>query len=699
MSGTTSGLWCGLLGPLLIRRAGTLLDLGPRTRRVLALRLLLEDGRAVSTDRLCEDLWPGRPTSLTAPSLHTHISRLRTVLERGRTRLGKAGLLVRESHGYALRVPPEARDTVHFEQSLARAERCLADGRAGEARAQAEYALSLWRGAALEDARDHLFAAQQVTRLETARTVAEELHVRTLLHDGDIQQAVSGAEALTARHPLREAAWGVLMCALYLAGRHADALSRFEELRKHLAEELGSRPSPGTSALQEAVLRHDVTFIRHMAQSAVTSGHDRPTPSVTLPSDAAGPTATDNGSDTAHAPAPFTIAAITPGTDLREPPLTGAPSPRPAELPAGSPFFVGRRSELALLERLSGHPPYEHPSPAAVLIGGMPGVGKTTLALHFAHRAAARFPDGQLFSNLRDFDTTGPATDPAEVLKRFLTALGVPPPAVPATLGTRTALLRTVLAGRRVLFVLDNARDEEQVRPLLPAAPGCMVVVTSRNQLEGLVPTGSTQSMTLDVPPLTEGLEALTRRLGTDRVAAEPEAAEGLVRFCASLPLALAVAAARATLHPEFSLRELAADLRTTEGTLDAFSGTGDSADVRTVFSWSYRSLSQQAARLFRLLALHPGPDITAAAAASLTGLPHTQTHAALTELTRTHMLGEPAPGRYVLHDLLRVYAGELAREQETEEDRAAARHRVHDHYLHTAPHRLGPDPNPQQPR
>lgn len=709
MPGTTDDLWLGVLGPLLVQRAGQVLDVGPPKRRAPALRLLLEDGRAVSADRLCEDLWPGRSPTRAVQSLHSHISRLRAVLEPGRPAHGKAGILVRETRGYALRVPSDALDSVRFEQAVARAGRLLADGRSRRACREIESALSLWRGAPLEDAQDYLFAARQAARLSTARVAAEELHICALVQDEDLHRAVGEAEALIVRHPLREITWALLMCALYLTGRHADALSRFEELRKSLAEELGLRPSPGLSALQEAILRHDLEFVRRMARSVLTPGldHDpaaaadpafriRRTPPGTSGDNAASVTGADSRPSIRTVAAPAAVGGL-----LRSSPLVFQPTLRPAQLPPESPLFTGRRGELESMHAALRDTQQKWTAPPVILVGGAPGVGKTTLALRFAHQVAGRFPDGQLFADLRGFADSGTARDTAEVLQEFLTSLGTSLSAVPASVSHRTALLRTVLARRRVLLFLDNARDEEQVRPLLPSTPDCMAVVTSRSELHGLLAAEGARSITLHVPPVEEGRAILTRRLGAARVGADPEAAEDIVRLCAGLPLALAVAAARATLHPEFTLRALAEELRAGERTLDAFSGTGDSGDVRAVFSWTYRALSPRAARLFRLLALHPGPDISTAAAASLADLPVPQTRAALTELTRTRMLAESSVGRFALRDLLRVYAGELVREQETPSARTAVLLRVYDHYLDAArtgapsPCRVpaGPDP------
>jgi DNA-binding SARP family transcriptional activator len=275
--------------------------------------------------------------------------------------------------------------------------------------------------------------------------------------------------------------------------------------------------------------------------------------------------------------------------------------------------------------------------------------------------------------------------DPGQALRGFLDALGVPVARIPADLDGQAGLYRSMLAGKRVLVVLDNARSAEQVRPLLPGSPGCLAVVTSRDQLAGLVATEGARPLALDLLIAADARELLVGRLGAARVTGEPDAVEAIIAACARLPLALTIAAARAATSPGFPLAAIAAELQESGSALDPFDGGDLATDVRAVFSWSYHALCAGAARLFRLLGLHPGPDVTVAAAASLAGIPPGQVRAVLGELTRAHLLAEHAPGRYVLHDLLRAYAGELARAEDSESDRQAAVHRVLDHYLHTA--------------
>jgi tetratricopeptide (TPR) repeat protein len=318
-------------------------------------------------------------------------------------------------------------------------------------------------------------------------------------------------------------------------------------------------------------------------------------------------------------------------------------------------------------------------------VSGTAGVGKTALAVHWAHRVRGRFPDGQLYLDLRGFGPADQVVTPGDAVRRLLEALQVPPHRLPTTVGAQTDLYRTLLADRSLLIVLDNARDADQVRPLLPGAPGCVVLVTSRDQLTSLVAVDGAQHVAVNLLSPAEARELLIRRLGPARVAAEPAAVADVIARCAHLPLALAIVAARAATHPQLPLATLAGELGDTRQHLDALAEDDPHADVRAVFSWSYRTLSPAAARLFRLLGLHPGPDISAAAAASLAALPPSQTRPLLVELTRANLVAKVGPGRYGVHDLLHAYAAELTRTDDTDAGREAARRRLLDHYLHTA--------------
>ncbi len=357
------------------------------------------------------------------------------------------------------------------------------------------------------------------------------------------------------------------------------------------------------------------------------------------------------------------VFGVAPGELLESPPVSGWP--RPAQLPAGPAGFAGRAETIKALEA----------SARLAVISGTAGVGKTAIALHWGHRVTERFPDGQLYVNLNGFGPSGRPVEPAHALRYFLEALGVPAQRMPADLDGLAALYRSLLAGRSVLTVLDNARDAEQVRPLLPAAAACRTVVTSRDTLIGLAASDGADLITLS--PLSEGEAGalLTHRLGRRRTAAEPKAVRDIVHRCVRLPLPLTVIAARAVSRPGLRLAELAQELD--EHRLDLINGGDPATDLRSIFSWSYRALSLAAARLFRLLGLHSGPDIGLAAASALAG---GDARRLLAELTAAHLIVEERPGRYGFHDLLRAYAQELP-----DPDAPAAESRLLDHYLHTA--------------
>ncbi|MFG1654172.1 ATP-binding protein [Micromonospora sp. NPDC049275] len=363
--------------------------------------------------------------------------------------------------------------------------------------------------------------------------------------------------------------------------------------------------------------------------------------------------------------------------------------PVPRQLPPALPGFVGRAAQLAQLDAASAGPDTSGAggrAPATVVtLSGTAGVGKTTLAVHWAHRVADRFPDGQLYVDLRGFDSTGTVVTAVEAVRGFLEALEVPPERIPTHLPAQVGLYRSLLADRRMLVLLDNARDADQVRPLLAGSPTCLVLVTSRNRLAGLVAAEGARPVGVDLLSAAEAWQLLARRLGADRLAVEPRAVDEMIERCARLPLALAVLAARSAANPAFPLATLAAELRGAPRPLDSFDAGDAGTDVQAVFSWSYRSLTPASARLFRLFGCHPGPDIGVAAAASLAGLPREQVPRLLAELAHAHLVTEHVPGRFGAHDLLRAYAAEQAERLDPAEVRRAAIRRGLDHYLHTA--------------
>jgi tetratricopeptide (TPR) repeat protein/transcriptional regulator with XRE-family HTH domain len=374
----------------------------------------------------------------------------------------------------------------------------------------------------------------------------------------------------------------------------------------------------------------------------------------------------------------------------------------PRQLPASAAGFAGRQAELGVLSSVLGQVGVTPGTVVVSAVGGIAGVGKTTLAVRWAHHVADQFPDGQLHVNLRGFGPGGPPLPPATVIRDFLDALGVPAERVPAQPEARAGLYRSLMAGRRMLVLLDNARDSGQVIPLLPGSSGCLVLVTSRSPLTALVADGARQ-VALDVLSEAEARDLLALRLGTRRVAREPAAADQIVTLTGRLPLALSIVTARAAAHPAQPLAALASELADERHRLDALEGGELSADVRAAFSWSYQQLSPPASRMFRLLGLHSGPEVTIPAAASLAGVSRAAARQALAELTVTGLLTEPAPGRYGAHDLVRVYAAELSQAGEPAGQRAEATGRLLAHYMHSSmaawhyliPGSGGPDPGP----
>ncbi|MER5393848.1 NB-ARC domain-containing protein [Saccharopolyspora sp. NPDC002686] len=353
----------------------------------------------------------------------------------------------------------------------------------------------------------------------------------------------------------------------------------------------------------------------------------------------------------------------------------------PRQLPATVRHFINRTVEQDALTTLLKGAGSDH-TVLVSTIDGLAGVGKSTLVVQWAHQVREQFADGELYVNLRGFDPAAEPVPPAEALAGFLTALGVAPEAVPAAEEARAAQFRTLLHGRRILLVLDNARDAEQVLPLLPGSPGCLVIVTSRQRLDGLVAHHGAQRLALATLTHDEGRQLLARYLGAERLADEPEDVEALLEHCAGLPLALTLVAVQAAGEPDLPLEELATELRDERDRLDALD-VGGRTGIRAVFSWSYRTLSPEAARLFRLLGLPTSPDISLGAAAALAEVDQRRVRRVLAELCRAHLLTRRAGDRYVFHDLLRAYARERAHTDDTDEDRTAALQRLLDHHFY----------------
>ncbi len=491
-----------------------------------------------------------------------------------------------------------------------------------EAMSILDHALGLWRGPAFHTL-DTPWLAEIRARLDAARLAAELDRNDLALAGGAHATLLGELTERVAAFPQDERLTGQLMLALYRSGRQAEALRRYAELRRDLAAELGVDPTPGLQRLYKQILV----------------------------------------SDPALAPA-------------------DTPASVPRELPLALRPFTGRAADLA---QLDAHVAAAGEQGTVIAISGTAGVGKTALAVHWAHGLCDRYGDGQLFVNLRGFDPSGETLTAPEAIRRFLDALGVAPKRIPSGVEAQAALYRSLTAGKRMIVVFDNARDADQVLPLLPGAGPGVVLVTSRHRLTGLVTAAGAHQLTL---PMLDGDDAralLARGIGARRMQAEPLAAQQIAARCGGLPLALVITSARAAAHPGFPLTAFAGELAAAGSDLDMFDGGDSASDVRTVFSWSYRALDPSTARLFRVLGLHPGPTVSAAAAASLAGAPPAKVRPMLAELARAHLLIEETPGRFGFHDLLRAYAAEQARQHDTEPERLACLRRMLDHYLHTA--------------
>ena len=483
-------------------------------------------------------------------------------------------------------------------------------------------ALALWRGDPLSDVRSDALHAEHVEPLREERLAALERRVAADLDAGRGAEVVAELRALTAQHPLRERFWGLLMQALAGSGQQAEALAAYHELRGRLVEELGVDPAPRLQELYQRILT---------SEPAVAAG------------------------------------GVT-----------------PRQIPVHTRFFVGRHHELALLGELLDSASAGGGTVVISAVDGAAGMGKTTLALHWAARHVDRFPDGQLYVDLRGFDPSGTPVEPDEALRGFLGALGVARERLPSTSDELIGLYRSSMADRRILVVLDNACDSEQVRPLLPSGAGCFTVVTSRRRLDGLIVREGARPLALGALADHDAHALLERQLGAARVAAEPEAAREVVAHCAGLPLALAVVAARAAAHPDFPLRALADELANERTRLDALDTGDEEASVKAVFSWSYERLTPAARRMFELLGLHPGPEVSIPAAASLAGIGVREARACLRELSGMNLAVERLPGRFSVHDLVHAYAREVLAEHVDRSARHTSLHRLLDHYLHT---------------
>ncbi|MEU8777966.1 BTAD domain-containing putative transcriptional regulator [Streptomyces sp. NPDC048606] len=606
-----------VLGPVRARRGGETLPSGSPQQRALLAVLLLRDGRTATAPELIDAIWGDEPPQQALATIRTYASRLRKILD--------PGLLVTDAGGYAIRLRRQEALDLGVARALAGdADKARAAGDRTLARTLLARALDLWDGEPLAGVPGP-HAETERTRLAEWRLQLQETRLDLDLEVGHHAEAVSELTALTAAHPLRERLRELLMLALYRSGRQAEALAVYADTRRLLADELGVDPRPELSALQQRILNADAEL--------------------------------------AHAEDPTQAAA---------PVLV-----RPAQLPATVPDFTGRAPFVAELGEILSDAAGQVMAVSA--LAGIGGVGKTTLAVHVAHAARPHFPDGQLYADLQGTDPR-PA-QPEAVLGSFLRALGTPDSAIPDSAADRAALYRSVLDGRRVLVLLDNARDAAQVRPLLPGTAGCAALVTSRVRMSGLA---GAHLVDLDVMSPEEALQLFTRIVGTERVGAERQAALDVVGACGFLPLAIRIAASRLAARRTWTVSVLAAKLADERRRLDELQA-GDLA-VKATFELGYGQLEPAQQRAFRLLGLADGPDISLAAAAAVLNLPEHDTEDLLEALVDCSLLESAAPGRYRFHDLVRLYARACAeRDEQPAAGREAALDRLLDFYLATA--------------
>ncbi|MFD9796722.1 BTAD domain-containing putative transcriptional regulator [Streptomyces sp. NPDC059070] len=609
-----------MLGPLRAWRDGRELPTGPAQQRAVLASLALRRGRVVPVPDLLEDIWGWDPPASAAVALRNHVFRLRAALEPDpRT----PAVLVSESGGYALRLDGAALDASVCERLKAEAERARDAGEHEQAVRLLKEALALWEGTALTGVPGN-FAERQRQRLTETKLALHESQLGLELRLGRHAEAMAELSSLADEYPMREGLRALHMLALYRCGRQGDALAAYGATRRFLSEEIGVEPGPDLAALHQRILRSD-------------PGLDLSSP-VTVPDD-------DHG---------------------------GAPGRiRPAQLPPVAPDFTGRTQEAERVGRaLAGAAEQTGHAATVCVVHGMGGVGKTTLAVHAGHAVRERFPDGQLYADLRGASRT--PLEPEAVQRSFLIALGVSPQSIPTDAAERTALYRSQLDGRRLLLLLDNAVGAEQVQPLLPATPRCATLVTSRTPLMGLPVTSRTA---LEPFSEAEALALLERIAGPERLPKEPEAARGLVRACGFLPLAVRIAASRLAARPRWSISALAARLADSARRLDELQAGG--LAVEAAFELGYASLNGPAARAFRLLAVPETVDLTLGPAAALLDTTQDRAEEVMEELADAGVLESFEPGHYRYHDLLKLFARHRSLKADAAHERQDALNRL----------------------
>ncbi|WP_406507818.1 AfsR/SARP family transcriptional regulator [Streptomyces sp. NBC_00212] len=707
IGGTATGLRFRMLGPVEGDLGGRPLRLGPPQQRALLAVLLLRAGRPVSMPELLDAIWGERLPPRGVGTLRTYVSRLRTLLEPSRPARTPARLLVSADDGYALRVPSSALDTAVFEARLAEGARLRGAGDTAAAHRELTGALALWGGTPLAGLPGP-HAERERDRLTELWLSAREDHFHGALALDRHVATIASLRAFAAEHPLRERTQALLMLALHRAGRQADAFAVYETTRRTLDTELGVPPGPELTALHTRLLTRPMQESRPVEEPRRAAQKPLPVVPASRP-------AADNRSASLHAvgsrsagrlgsplversrdlgegwaqrtpPAGTPLTAPTPpqSTLATDPAQRGTPPTperpatrtRPAQLPPPIGDFTGRAAplkELTTLLREAG----EAQAMGVAVLTGLGGAGKTALAITAAHRTRRAFPDGQLYADLRGNDPD-PA-DSADVLTHLLRAMGVPEGAIPDDAGQRGALYRSLLAGKRVLVLLDNAHDTAQIRPLLPGTPGSAVLVTSRTRIVGLP-----GARLLDVEAMTEqdALAMLETIVGGERVQAEPEAARQLVASCGRLPLAVRIAAARLTARSDWALADLTARLRDERHRLDELEADGLGVDA--AFRLSYEGLDAAAARAFRLASAAAVPVFGRATAAALLGVDEYTAEDALEALVDAGLIEACGVDRYRFHDLVRIFARRVLDDSPDAAERPAAQRRLLDHVLAT---------------
>ena len=626
-----------LLGPMQVRAGGTVMPVLPGKQRALLAALLLRANRRVSLDELVEAIWGPEPPAAAFGTLRDYVKELRKSLQ------GIAGPRISTmAGGYQIRVDTAELDIFRFEALRHSARSAAARGSWEQATAELGLALSLWRGAPLADVPSESLALREVPRLTELYLHALESRIEADLQLGRQGEVVADLRHVITEHPLRERLHALLMLALYRDGRQAEALAAYQQARRVLIDEVGAEPGLALRQLEQQILREDPALAAQPPTDRQALGH--PDRAKAQPAD----------------------------------------SVVPRQLPAAVSNFTGRAAELGALRAQLAQAAGDGLAVIITAIAGTAGVGKTALAVHVAHQTADQFPDGQLYVNLRGYDPAEPMSPP-DAIGGFLRALGVAGHDIAADAAERAAQYRSLLAGRRILLLLDNAKSAEQVRPLLPGAPGTVVLVTSRDSLAGLVARDGAWRLELDRLPGAEA-SSLLRALVGARGDAEPEMVEALAIQCSRLPLALRIAAELVVSRPASSLADLVTELNDQTRRLELLNAVDDEQSaVRAVFSWSYRHLKPDAARTFRFLGLHPGADFDCGGVAALTAKTAGQARAALEDLAQAHLVHTVTAGRYEMHDLLRAYAAELAVSQEPQADRDSAMTCLFDYYLYRA--------------